>query len=185
MEIRYRAHYPEIVELYRDLDRNIERIREAYREEGVRPACGEGCAACCSQLVVCTRTEALAAAEALRGKGFEESLSRWYAQVKPLLAERPQTEEEWEDFAQAYRRLEAPCPFLREARCSIYPVRPVACRMLYVQGDASPCADPEGEIDQLGWFEEAATPAMDILLEESDAGIFPLLVANALLSDEG
>ncbi|HEY9765718.1 MAG TPA: YkgJ family cysteine cluster protein [Chroococcales cyanobacterium] len=183
-DIRYRKVYRDLKQLYLDLDDNLSRAKKFYEEEEIHSCCREGCFACCSQLVVATRWEAQEAALFLKSlpdfDRYWQKLASWYAKTKGLLQQRPKKEAEWEEFAGTYRRLEEPCPFLFEGRCAIYPVRPAPCRLLYVSGSPEACADPDGEFDQLGWFEEAADPALSILLEKSEAGVFPLLVASAL-----
>jgi hypothetical protein len=91
-------------------------------QAGGAVACQSGCAHCCYQSVGVTPPEAL----------------RIYAYLKTSLSET-----EWDNLKRllderraATRDLssnerfspEHPCPFLQEAACSIYPVRPLSCR---------------------------------------------------------
>lgn len=185
MELLWRDHYPNLSALYRDLDTNLELVKDAYQADGIVSGCHRGCDACCRQLVMATRLEAEYAAQSIRKlpkpvrERLWQSLAAWYAAVRPLLAESPQDEAGWDDFAERYRALDVPCPFLSNGACAIYGVRSVACRMLYAL-DPTGCAQPGGEIDQMGWFEEACDPAMEYLAAKSEAGIFPLMVASLL-----
>jgi Fe-S-cluster containining protein len=59
------------------------------------------------------------------------------------------------------------CPFLVDARCAVYPVRPLACRFLHVFGE--PCKPEEIPVqDRPGdvWLPREAVPrALFIMLE--------------------
>lgn len=129
--------------LREEADRRIEG-RMAVLPEGQSVSCRTGCFACCSQLVVVSPLEAhaIAAYVAERPELKEQvpaRLERWEHQV----ADTPRLAEALAAFSAAdgylsgpdggalevsYWQARLPCPFLEEGLCSIYPVRPFACR---------------------------------------------------------
>ncbi|HET7538652.1 MAG TPA: YkgJ family cysteine cluster protein [Polyangiaceae bacterium] len=85
-------------------------------------ACRAGCDHCCHQPVGLTPPEALAIAAHLRRTSSPEQL----AAVAARLSQRAK---ETRGLSSAERfSPDHPCPFLDGARCSIYEVRPLACR---------------------------------------------------------
>lgn len=123
---------------------------------GAEISCRAGCFACCYHLVVVSPLEAHAIAAYVTGQpelaqGARGRLEQWRAR----LAEHPSLSARLEQFEEAdglvpdaeggaleeeYWRAQLPCPFLEEGRCSIYPVRPFACREHAVTSDPALCA---------------------------------------------
>lgn len=94
-----------LIEACSILDQGVAR---AIAGSGRAPACGPGCHACCSQLIPVSTIEV----QGLRW--FALSHLRGNAALtvgQALLTERQE-----------------PCPFLVEGACSVYPLRPLACR---------------------------------------------------------
>lgn len=87
-------------------------------DDGERPACARGCSHCCHQRVEVTAPEAFLIARSLVAAGDRRSERlREAAQGHAAISAR-------EQFVQ-----QRPCPFLDEVgACSIYEVRPIACR---------------------------------------------------------
>lgn len=88
--------------------------------------CGPGCGNCCSLAVNTTLAEALAVAasldDGLRGR-LADTVARIIAHARQSQDARA--------FLAGYRQAVGPCPLLADdASCSIYPVRPLACRAL-------------------------------------------------------
>jgi hypothetical protein len=77
-------------------------------------ACQEGCSWCCVIIVQTTIPEVLRIARQLHQTLTEADLLDLRRRINDVLAERQQG-----------RR--APCPLLRDDRCSVYPVRPLNC----------------------------------------------------------
>ena len=103
-------------------------------------ACRAGCDHCCYQAVGVTAPEALAIFEYLKQTRSAEAL----VELAAHLAER---HEQTRDLTPSERfSPDQPCPFLESSRCSIYEVRPLACRGMNSL-DADECAsrlrDPE------------------------------------------
>ncbi|HEY0464488.1 MAG TPA: YkgJ family cysteine cluster protein [Polyangiaceae bacterium] len=112
------------VELARNAMAATSRLAEALlsRATAGAVACGSGCDHCCHQPVGLTPPEALAIVAHLRQTLASEAL----AAVAARLAERAR---ETRGLSAAERfSPDQPCPFLDRGRCSIYEVRPLACR---------------------------------------------------------
>lgn len=103
-------------------------------------ACKAGCGHCCYQAVGVTAPEALAIVDHLRRTLSSPDLERVAVHVSEL-HETTRGMSSAERFSPSH-----PCPFLRAERCSIYEVRPLACRGMNSL-DAGECAsrlrDPE------------------------------------------
>ncbi|HSH12100.1 MAG TPA: YkgJ family cysteine cluster protein, partial [Desulfurivibrionaceae bacterium] len=115
----------------------IDEIYQAFADEssGVDFACGPGCATCCTRSVTLTTGEGRLILDFLRrmGRSLPE-LPRDPAPLRPALTTNGlagsylagqvvlnEPESPW---------LFEPCVFLREGLCSIYEIRPFACRSL-------------------------------------------------------
>ena len=86
------------------------------------PACGAGCAHCCHQAVGVTPPEVFAIYEHLRATRSAAELD--------AVALRVRAADDRTRGMSAAERLSPghPCPFLVDARCSIYEARPLSCR---------------------------------------------------------
>ena len=112
------------VELARNAMSATSRLAEALlsRAPSGAVACKAGCDHCCHQPVGLTPPEALAIAFHLRQTLASTELTT----VAARLAQRAQ---ETRGLSSAERfSPEQPCPFLERGKCSIYEVRPLACR---------------------------------------------------------
>ena len=130
------------MELTRDAMAVASQLAEGFlaRAPDGAVACKAGCDHCCYQVVNVTPPEALAIVDHLRTKLSEAELVRVVARVAEA-HERARGLSSAERFSP-----EHPCPFLESAQCSIYEVRPLACRGMNSR-DAVGCAtslrDPE------------------------------------------
>ena len=125
-----------VVELAKNLMAAMSRLAEgllARAPEGA-VACRAGCDHCCYQVVGVTPPEALAIAAELRQRLSPDALARVIAHVNDA-AERARGLDAAERFSP-----EHPCAFLESGRCTIYEVRPLACRGMNAL-DATECAD--------------------------------------------
>jgi hypothetical protein len=150
------------------LDAALSVVLPIVAEEGLAVACRAGCNACCASFIRTTPAEATRIATwlvdpahaAVRAR-FEERFPVWRAALGPEVAAaeavlarhaktgRPATgTPDAERFAAAvlaHHRRELMCPFNDEAGCcSIYPVRPVPCRVNNVVGSAEYCHPDRG-----------------------------------------
>ncbi len=131
-QTKHRVHYPEaetkygwlgmLLDAYFIVDGGIR--EEIKREEGKRGgpkvACKKGCSGCCyKQEVPLSEIETLGIS--------------WYS-CEQLVGELRNNVKQQLLF---HHRAGAQCPFLVCDSCAIYPVRPLACRMFIVIGEAS------------------------------------------------
>lgn len=102
---------------------------------GVRLWCGPGCGNCCTLTVNCTLAEAVAIAAGLddkQGPQVEATVARIMAHA--------QRSDDARAFLTGYKQAVGPCPFLdEESNCTIYAVRPLACRALLATRPADWC----------------------------------------------
>jgi hypothetical protein len=86
------------------------------------PACHAGCAHCCHQAVGVTAPEVFAVYDHLRA-------TRSAGELDAVVARLRAADDRTRGLAAADRLSpDHPCPFLEDARCSIYEVRPLSCR---------------------------------------------------------
>jgi Fe-S-cluster containining protein len=107
------------------------RMDEQSNAASARIACRDGCNHCCYFHVVVTPAEAFALAEFIQAmpEARREVLMSRLAATATRVA--PMSEEE-------YRHTNVPCAFLDGGSCSVYPVRPAACRGHHAL-DVRPC----------------------------------------------
>ena len=102
-------------------------VAQSIAIRGEQPACGPGCHHCCTQPIPLTPLEVLAV--------------RLFVEQELPLMERDALKAAFAPFCGDRAILGATCPFLREKRCAVYPVRPIACRRYIVYG--APCGKGE------------------------------------------
>ena len=105
----------------------------AGRIAGEKIACARGCSWCCHQLIVMTnREDGIAMLEAARDRlstaEFHEVEANLREQASRIGA-MPHEEAESRRWT---------CPFLRNGECSVYDVRPIACRAV-LSSDSNCC----------------------------------------------
>lgn len=130
---------------------------EGVYREGGHIACRPGCCACCHYLVPLSVPEALMLMQEL-GSAPEfrrRSAQRlWLLGARRILRNRPPTElldgetggatdngANLSALSNWYRSLKQACPFLRDGLCTIYEMRPLACREYLVRGSYRACRD--------------------------------------------
>src|SRR5690606_36919700 len=114
----------QVAELARNVMGATSRLAEGLltRAPAGSVACKAGCDHCCYQPVGVTAPEALAIFDHLKQTRSVEAL----AQLTAHVAKR---HEQTRDLSAAERfSPEQPCPFLESGHCSVYEVRPLACR---------------------------------------------------------
>jgi Fe-S-cluster containining protein len=129
---------PDIIELTLSMYDKLDKCVNIFLPS-VEVACKKGCAACCRQQVLATDGEVLAAVQWIFTQGesffrnlsnklncFERRVRSLYEKYSDLSGDKSTqaAEEYWE------RHIH--CPFLEKSLCSIYPVRPIECRLFYV-----------------------------------------------------
>lgn len=123
----YKAHFQQLNRLVHAAGSRKKRMQAVFRLcdglatfTGDEVACRPGCSYCCHQAVAITQAEAELISD-FTGQPYVPSDG---IDVDTLRGQHTGT----------------PCPFLKDHRCSIYPVRPVACRTHYSLEDSlTPC----------------------------------------------
>ena len=145
-----------IVPLLRRLGEEAQGLEEArLSTEGKARSCTKGCASCCHMLVPLSPPEAYALMEHIRSWPAEKQahVATRLAEAKSLLlshglwhrltelgeSTQPQDDASLEPINRDFYALRMACPFLEEDTCSIYDVRPAACRELLVTSPADYC----------------------------------------------
>ncbi len=104
-----------LLDAYRITDEGVAEGVRREEAQGRRLACHKGCAACC-------RTHSTIPVYPLELVGVS-----WYATEKIGGVARVQLKRQLRDYEE-----DRPCPFLIDGACSVYPVRPMACRQFNV-----------------------------------------------------
>jgi Fe-S-cluster containining protein len=131
-----------------------------------RPACYNGCAACCHQLVPLTTVEAQRIAQHVATlprstrrelvKGVDRQLQRFGAWVK----NRPEGDIQNPRVNRDYLAQRIPCAFLGpQNECRIYPVRPIICRGHHALDTNIPCQNADQPIRTI--------PGLDLATREA------------------
>jgi Fe-S-cluster containining protein len=102
-------------------DRSIRQVHATCRD-GHRVACQSGCTYCCKFPVAASAPEVLAIAAFVRDQFDDEQQAALGARVEANIAAT-----EGMDMSQR-DRVRLDCPFLEAGKCSVYEVRPIACR---------------------------------------------------------
>ena len=160
-------------QLLADVAASVERTLLAHRPPGApAPACGRGCATCCVLNVATLPVEGAAIAAHLRA-GVTDAQAQARAAELAAFGDRVR----WlGDRERAAHRLT--CRFLDPAGgCSVYPVRPLACRSASSL-DAAACREA------LGGDEDEAVVVMDtlqkVLYDEARHAVAEVLAARGL-----
>lgn len=145
------AWLPMLLDAYEIIDRGIDiAIKREKRKTLRRPACSKGCAVCCD-----SQTDIPVYPLELAGI-YWYAIEKMKGRIKSLLVAQLTGHED-----------KSPCPFLVDNTCSIYPVRPVACRQFIVF--TRPCS--EGEDAFHTRREDVLTPLQDFV----DQAFFTML----------
>ncbi|MFA6135058.1 MAG: YkgJ family cysteine cluster protein [Phycisphaerae bacterium] len=154
------ATLAEIVPLARSLsDHMVRQAVDAAEESGQSVACKSGCSACCRYLVpvsvpeaLCLHQEIIALPPAQR-----ERLQSAAAEVARKILRNPFPSEHAADsrpdrlaaLNRWYAGLDIACPMLSDALCSLYAMRPLACREHLAVSSSRRCAWPQPVTPQL------------------------------------
>lgn len=153
------AWLPMLLDAYEIIDRGIDiAIKREKRKTLRRTACREGCGACCK-----THTDIPVYPLELAGI-YWYAIEKMTGQIRNVLIEQL-----------AGHAGRPPCPFLIENACSIYPVRPVACRQFIVF--TKPCG--QGEDPFHTRRADVLTPLPDFI----DRAFFVMLPFYGIIKD--
>lgn len=142
----------EFVEWYRRvINRATMIINEFERETGTVHSCHEACSNCCYQAVEIYDYEALAILTYLKiknEKGVLDNAVSIAGLIEEKLSNSPYNKDRYDEdeiisYRMKYRSLQIPCIFLKDKKCSIYPVRPTCCVTYYSYGPFEECAEKQ------------------------------------------
>jgi hypothetical protein len=138
---------------------------------GKQIRCGRGCSHCCHGPVEIWPQEAVLLAQFVRDTGLRPDLAR-------LERQSTHTVETWREQAVA----DQACVFLdHEDACSVYAVRPNACRKLLVMSDPACCDVRQGRTDEIDrWFSWEAEMMEVAALEVFGMALLPRILLPAL-----
>jgi Fe-S-cluster containining protein len=143
-----REMFEPLAELARQRQLELDERIAAWRQGAavdVRLWCGPGCGNCCTLAVNATLPEALAIADRLDTGQW----SRLAATVERILAHARQSGDT-RHFLAGYRQAVGACPFLDDqGDCTIYPLRPLACRALLATRPSAWCGVNLAELDEI------------------------------------
>lgn len=149
-----------LLDAYEVFDRGVSlAIQRERRKRGRRPACTEGCSNCC-------RTQSDIPLYPLELAGIY-----WYVLEKIDETVRVSLKKNLDDHKPG-----DPCPFLIDHLCTVYPVRPAACRQFIVFGRR--CFEGEDA------FHTRRQDVMTPIKEISDQAFFIMLPFYGITDDD-
>lgn len=156
---------------YRAHDQADEQVPAVAAKLGCRIACKMGCSACCASLVLASTPETRLIARELgrpenhaKRRQFLARAPAWAKRVGAL-AERAAeahfagNESRYTRLMKEHARLGFLCPLNVDGACSVYAVRPLPCRQVWVTGTAEYCmpsdnpGQPEAKLITFDAFE--------------------------------
>jgi Fe-S-cluster containining protein len=127
----------------------------SYLETGKQICCRDNCSGCCHLAVHATFPEAVAVASELSTQQAAD-LAAYVERIK-------KAHKDWsnlKNYLKVHRRELGPCPFLNQQdSCSIYSLRPLACRALLSTRPAAWCTVDFSELDS--WDKQAYESSLD------------------------
>jgi hypothetical protein len=152
------------------MDAQLQRDRAAA-PVGKQIRCGKGCSHCCHGPVEIWPQEAALLAQFVRDAGLRPDLAR-------LERQSAHTVETWRRQVAA----DQACVLLdQDGACSVYDVRPNACRKLLVMSDPACCDVGQGRTEQIDrWFSWEAEMMEVAALEVFGMALLPRLLLPAL-----
>ncbi|MFP3937130.1 MAG: YkgJ family cysteine cluster protein [Phycisphaerae bacterium] len=125
-------------------DEQTRMLRRSIGASGDHVPCRPGCSACCRYLVPVSAPEAVRLTDELeilplrRRKAFQLAFARAARRINS--AGPPPVSHGLAAVSRWYANMHLDCPLLRDELCSIYPLRPLACREFLVTSRADLCA---------------------------------------------
>jgi Fe-S-cluster containining protein len=152
-------------------DADIEREFDVLAARGIAPTCRKGCVHCCREEILIPRAEAETIVEWIQASWLPPQLEALKGRLRDWLVwyrgdgkRRVDAGEDRKTVAYEHGPL---CVALEDNACSIYPVRPMTCRMHYVSSSPDACrqaSDPaysgDGQVASLLSIHRVAQPAI-------------------------
>lgn len=150
-------------EVYKAIDGFFNAAPEENKKE---IQCRAGCTACCFIEIDVSGDEAAVIINYCRENGIE--IDREYLTKQATVGRK------------SYSGLSR-CAFLKENLCSIYPVRPIACRKHWVKTDPALCDFSKNIINQVGGYFDVNTEILaSAILNVDEAGPFEKVLLGEL-----
>ncbi len=150
-------------ELYKAIDNFFLNASEENKKE---IQCKAGCTACCFIDVDVSGVEASVIINYCKENGID--IDREYLTKQAAVGRR------------SYSSLSR-CVFLKENLCSIYPVRPIACRKHWVKTDPALCDFSKNTVNQVGGYFDVNTEILaSALLNVDETGPFEKVLLSEL-----
>lgn len=135
----------------------MDAVLDRARRQGKKISCQKKCAACCDYLVPLAIPEAIHLYGAIEALPAERSRAMWHDSLsvaKRLLhndpGQVPNGDSSLESLGEWYSDKQVSCPFLKDDICTIYDVRPLACREYLVTSPARSCrTDSQASVEKL------------------------------------
>lgn len=105
--------------------------------------CKAGCSACCYYVVTIGQMEALALAKYVRSINADTPAFREDLQDRATLMRQHMSAQLHHQ--RGYTAMRVPCVFLKDAKCSVYDIRPPVCRSHLVITDPKHCETNDGK----------------------------------------
>lgn len=138
-----------VAENHAGADAFIARCQNA--PQSAKPCCFKGCHACCYEAVYASEAEADYIIEAMTPEQRSEvsaKLNDWFEKVRAILFKKMPN-------AMLYRKLNVPCPLLKDGLCSVYERRPFGCRAFFAIGNPKDCDLPARSHQKFAVFPDA------------------------------
>lgn len=123
-----------IEDLYITIDGLNDSIIALAEKQNMKVACHKGCQWCCHQAVYANSYELHYLSERVKAVISKEKIARWIDAAEAKYAVTSKMNEEQ---VAAYK---SPCPLLENGACSIYAIRPMACR-IYLSTRLDTCVE--------------------------------------------
>lgn len=145
----------------REIDDALVRAEGALTGMGLAISCRPGCSSCCSLPVNATYPEAVLAASYIRERFSPDEIRALLDRADEWIAwsgDELSGYANGADLASVYSLYGPGCPLLKDGLCSIYPVRPMGCRVHCSTSDPvlcgpderhNPLYNPSGFIDEV------------------------------------
>jgi Fe-S-cluster containining protein len=146
-----RGSYRRVINAFRTLDNSIS--KNLHRKQ---ISCKKGCIACCELVINISQIEAMVILKYVDNIKLKLDWVRVNEQ-SGLQSKMNATE---------YAGMHNGCVFLDDkGGCSIYPVRPIACRSHLVSSASELCGLPDGKVNKYDTY-LAVRPMIDIIIQE-------------------
>lgn len=123
-----------IEDLYLAIDGLNESIIALAERQNIKVACHKGCQWCCHQAVYANSYELHYLSERVKSVISKEKITRW---IEASEAKHGVTSKMNEEQITAHK---SPCPLLENGACSVYAIRPMACR-IYLSTRLETCVE--------------------------------------------